>query len=62
MQLLRKKRGELSRIAEAVGVSKQAVHQWRVIPPDHVSAVARVTGMKREELRPDWFKPIEAAE
>jgi hypothetical protein len=58
MECLRQQRGELARIARAIGISKQAVHQWLLVPVDRVDAVAEVTGIKPEELRPDWFLPL----
>ena len=45
----------VTEIAEAIGVSRAAVSQWRRVPERHLTAVARITGMAKRELRPDLF-------
>jgi hypothetical protein len=52
---LRRKRGALSQLAVALGVTAQAVHQWEVVPIDRVLDVERITGISRQKLRPDYF-------
>ena len=51
----------LSRLAEAVGVDKATVTRWaqRRIPAERVNEVSRVTGLPKENLRPDIFDPSE---
>ena len=48
-------------IAAEAGVSLEAVRLWRHgkrrIAPAHVSAVSRITGIPRHELRPDLWEP-----
>ena len=42
-------------LAEKLGVTRQAVHLWRDndgIPPKHVDKVRRLTGLTREQIRP----------
>jgi DNA-binding transcriptional regulator YdaS (Cro superfamily) len=48
-------------LAREVGVSAEAVRLWRLkkrrISPRHVSAVSRITGIPRHDLRPDLWEP-----
>lgn len=53
MKELRAERGKLSRLAEALGLTAQAVHQWDVVPLNRVIDVERATGISRDRLRPD---------
>jgi pyruvate kinase len=53
----------VTEIAEALGVSRAAVSQWRRVPEKHLAAVARITGISKRQLRPDLFPArCEAAE
>lgn len=49
--------GKQTELAQAVGVSAQAVGQWvarnRPIPADRCALIERATGVRCEELRPD---------
>jgi hypothetical protein len=48
------------RIAEACGISRQAVDQWKEVPPRRVKAVAKVLGftdLPHHELYPRYLKP-----
>ena len=53
MDRIRAQRGMLSRIAKEIGITRGAVAQWKVVPPVHVPAIERATGIPRHELRPD---------
>lgn len=57
MKIIFAKRGEASRIARALGVKAQAIHQWKSVPLDQVVAVERVTGVPRHVLRSDFHNP-----
>lgn len=46
-------------LAIRLGISSQAVSQWRRIPVSRVLDVERVTGVPREQLRPDVYPPSE---
>jgi len=57
--------GGAAELAKACALSRPAVLFWRRlkgIPARHVPAVERVTGIPREQLRPDLFErtPTEA--
>ena len=47
------KRGGTKRIADACGVTTQAVSQWRRVPRRHVETVAAIFGIPADRLRPD---------
>ncbi len=51
----------LAAIAKELGVTRGAVAKWSRIPAGRVIAVERVTGISREELRPDLY-PAAASE
>lgn len=44
------KMGSAAKLAEALGITRSAVSQWRWIPGRHVRDVARVTGIPLAEL------------
>jgi hypothetical protein len=47
--------GGVPSLAKKIGVSKQALYQWRRVPADKVAALARETGLSERLLRPDLF-------
>lgn len=51
--------GGVTKLAEALSISSQAVSQWKRIPAERVIDVERVTGVVRQTLRPDLY-PAEA--
>jgi hypothetical protein len=48
-------------LAKALGVKKAAVWKWEHfgVPPKHVLALERLTGIPRHVLRPDFYPPPE---
>ena len=42
-------------LGRLLGISAHAVAQWRQVPAQRVVDVERVTGVSRQELRPDVF-------
>lgn len=61
VQALRKwlkgNRGRSSRLAEHLGVSYGTISQWKSIPTHRLAEIAEFTGIPREELIPDAFRP-----
>jgi DNA-binding transcriptional regulator YdaS (Cro superfamily) len=50
--------GGLTGLAAALGCSTQALRWWRThyVPAERVVEIERVTGIPREELRPDLYR------
>jgi DNA-binding transcriptional regulator YdaS (Cro superfamily) len=49
--------GGVSQLARLLGVRKQAIYAgWRKIPIHRIRQVSRITGIPREQLRPDIFE------
>jgi DNA-binding transcriptional regulator YdaS (Cro superfamily) len=53
-------KGGKARLARAIGISPQALHQWTRIPYDRITQVEKVTGVPREQLRPDLYRKADA--
>lgn len=53
---IRGERGLSVKVAAACGVARQAVYQWKRVPPEHVQAVSGVINEPPETIRPDIFK------
>jgi DNA-binding transcriptional regulator YdaS (Cro superfamily) len=47
-------------VATKLGISPQAVWQWRVCPPLRVIDIERISGVSRHALRPDMYPSAEA--
>ena len=47
--------GGTKNLGEALGITRQAVEQWRAVPPERVLDVERITGVSRYALRPDIY-------
>lgn len=45
----------LARLADLLGITRQAVAFWTRVPEAHVSAVNRILGIPKYKLRPDRF-------
>lgn len=56
MALIRAKRGMLAKVAHGLGITRAAVVKWPKVPAERVVDVARITGIPREQLRPDLFE------
>ena len=47
--------GGASALSAVLGVSSQAISQWRRVPPMRVRAVAEASGIADWRLRPDLY-------
>lgn len=54
-------RGRVNDLAAACSVTHSAISQWKRVPSDRVLIVEKVTGIPRDELRPDLYGELEAA-
>jgi DNA-binding transcriptional regulator YdaS (Cro superfamily) len=61
MSKIRAKRGQIAHIATKLNITSPAVTKWRRVPAERVIDVERITGISREELRPDLYRPVEIA-
>jgi DNA-binding transcriptional regulator YdaS (Cro superfamily) len=51
------KAGSMRALADAIGISYQAIQAWKKrIPAERVLDVERATGIRRERLRPDLYE------
>ena len=50
-----------SDLARGLGIKRQSVHKWKIVPSKRALAVEAISGISRHELRPDIFGPAEAA-
>ena len=50
------KAGSMGKLARLLGISQQAVSQWREVPTRHIIAIEHATGVPREVLRPDLYR------
>ena len=55
MRKIRETRGQSAEIADACGINKAAVYQWKRVPVQWVRKVSRITGIPAEKIRPDIF-------
>lgn len=47
--------GTAKELAARIGVTPQALSQWKEVPPLRVLDVERITGISRHDLRPDLY-------
>lgn len=59
---IKAERGRLTKLALAIKVTPGAITQWSKVPADRVVKVSEVTDIPRQELRPDLYEGMEAAE
>jgi DNA-binding transcriptional regulator YdaS (Cro superfamily) len=50
--------GGMGQLGRKLGISAQAVQQWRRVPAHQIVAVEKATGIPREELRPDLYRKL----
>jgi DNA-binding transcriptional regulator YdaS (Cro superfamily) len=48
--------GNKSELARRLGITVQSIQQWKKIPAERLVDIERVTGIPREELRPDLYR------
>ena len=48
--------GSFNALAKALGMSAQAVLVWRRVPAHRILQVEAVTGIPREQLRPELYR------
>jgi DNA-binding transcriptional regulator YdaS (Cro superfamily) len=48
--------GSVTALARLLGMSQQALSEWRRVPAHRLRQVEAVTGIPREKLRPDLYR------
>lgn len=61
MAPIREVRGLASEVAKGLGLSRAAISLWERVPAELVVDVERLSGIQRERLRPDLYRPEGAA-
>jgi len=49
------KMGNATAVAEALGVTRQAISRWKRIPIRHIPKISELTGLSVQQIRPDLF-------
>lgn len=50
-----RKAGGAVRIGSKLGITAQAIYQWKICPPFRVLDLERLSGVSRTDLRPDLY-------
>lgn len=50
-----KQAGGPVKVSKLLGISHQAIGQWKLIPPKWVIKIEEISGISRNELRPDIY-------
>jgi len=48
--------GSWAEVARRLGVTRAAVQKWHQVPIRHLQAVSEMTGIPRQNLRPDLYE------
>jgi DNA-binding transcriptional regulator YdaS (Cro superfamily) len=56
LQKIRQTLGLQSKLARHLGVTRQAISDWPVVPINRLAEVEQFTGIDRAKLRPDIFE------
>jgi hypothetical protein len=54
---IREERGLAGKIAEATGLTRQAIWMWKRVPPRHAATVAKYLKLPRYMVCPEVFPP-----
>lgn len=53
--------GGITELSRRLGVKHPAFHSWTRVPAERVVALEAITGIPREELRPDLYRRLPEA-
>jgi len=48
--------GGVPTVAKQLGITRHAIYQWKEIPPKHLIALEKITGVPRAEMRRDLYE------
>jgi DNA-binding transcriptional regulator YdaS (Cro superfamily) len=57
LKLAIEKAGGYRALARKLGIRYQSIQCWEQIPAERVIAIEKITGLRRETLRPDIYPP-----
>jgi len=57
IEFFKANRGMQKRLADHLGLQPSTVSQWRSVPVEHLAEVEDFTGIPREQLLPEAFRP-----
>ena len=58
MRLAIEAAGGIGALARGLGIRQPSVSGWSRVPAERVVAVENMTGISREQLRPDLYAPV----
>lgn len=50
------RRVKVKDLADGLGITTAAVYAWHEVPLDRIADIERISGLPREQLRPDIYK------
>lgn len=53
--------GGITSLAKSLKITHQAIYSWKKIPSERVVDIERVTGISRQQLRPDLYAGMNAS-
>lgn len=62
IKFIAKPAGGVIALSRKLGLSRATVSLWKRVPPHHVLAVERLTGIRREVIRPDIYGELPATD
>lgn len=60
-EYLKSNRGMMIRLAERLGLRPSTISQWKSVPVEHLAEVEAFTGIPRQDLLPEAFRPAREA-
>jgi DNA-binding transcriptional regulator YdaS (Cro superfamily) len=58
IRLAIEKLGSVKALADAIGVTPQAIAQWKRFPAERLLTIESATGIFRQQLRPDLYQGL----
>jgi DNA-binding transcriptional regulator YdaS (Cro superfamily) len=55
LEYFSEERGRMSNLAKALSITPAAINQWKIIPADKLLKIETLTGIDRQQLRPDLY-------
>jgi len=57
LELIRANHGMASAVAAGLGIARSNISRWTEIPSNRAHDIARITGLRLSQLRPDLWPP-----